>query len=86
VGVSVDSVYSHLGWVNSSKKEGGLGPVQFPLVGDLGATISRKFGFYSGELGHDIRGTAIVNPDGKVMHLSGNHPDVGRKWRRFCGW
>jgi alkyl hydroperoxide reductase subunit AhpC len=74
----VDSVFSHLGWVNADKKEGGLGPVAFPLVGDLGAKIGKKFGFYSCEAGHHFRGTAIIDPDGTVLHLSQNHPDVGR--------
>lgn len=30
------------------------------------------------EAGHDLRGTAIIDPDGIVRHISMNHPDVGR--------
>jgi alkyl hydroperoxide reductase subunit AhpC len=78
LGMSVDSVYSHIGWMNMAKKEGGLGAVSIPLLGDLGGKVSQKFGFYGSEAGHCIRGTAIVNPEGVLMHMSQNEPSVGR--------
>jgi alkyl hydroperoxide reductase subunit AhpC len=46
--------------------------VTFPLIGDLGANISKLYGFYLSSAGHDLRGTAIIEPDGIVQ------PDVGR--------
>jgi alkyl hydroperoxide reductase subunit AhpC len=52
--------------------------VGIPLIGDLGGKVANKFGFYSREAGHALRGTAIIAPDGVVQHLSQNHPDVGR--------
>ncbi|OHT04651.1 Peroxiredoxin-1 [Tritrichomonas foetus] len=78
VGLSVDSVFSHLAWINTPRKEGGLGGIKYPLIGDLGAKISKKYGFYMCEAGHTLRGTAIIDPDGIVRHISMNHPDVGR--------
>src|SRR5262245_49799109 len=35
VGVSVDSVFSHLAWINTPRKQGGLGALGYPLVADL---------------------------------------------------
>ena len=78
IGLSVDSVYSHLAWVETERKEGGIGHLKFPIVGDLGAQIARKYGFYMDEAGYDMRGTVIINPDGVVVHMSMNHPEVGR--------
>ncbi|OHT14484.1 Peroxiredoxin-1 [Tritrichomonas foetus] len=78
IGLSVDSVFSHLAWINTPRKEGGLGGINYPLIGDLGAKISKKYGFYMCEAGHTNRGTAIIDPDGIVRHISMNHPDVGR--------
>jgi peroxiredoxin (alkyl hydroperoxide reductase subunit C) len=78
VGMSTDSVYSHLAWIGTDRKQGGLGSVEIPLIGDLGAKISKLFGFYMCCAGHNLRGTVIIDPDGIVQHLSYNQPDVGR--------
>jgi peroxiredoxin (alkyl hydroperoxide reductase subunit C) len=78
VGLSVDSVYSHLAWIGTDRKQGGLGSITIPLIGDLGAKISKQYGFYMCTTGHDLRGTVIIDPDGIVQHLSYNQPDVGR--------
>ena len=78
VGLSVDSVFSHLAWINTDRKQGGLGPMKYPLIGDLGAKISKEYGWYMCDAGHTLRGTAIIDPDGVIQHLSMNQPDVGR--------
>ena len=78
VGISVDSVFTHLAWMNTPRKEGGLGELQIPLIGDLGGVISKAYGFYMEDAGHDLRGTVIIDPQGIVRHVSMNHPDVGR--------
>ena len=78
VGLSVDSVFSHLAWIGTPRKEGGLGNIKYPLIGDLGAKVSKQFGFYMCDAGHTLRGTAIIDPDGIIRHISMNHPDVGR--------
>ena len=78
LGMSVNSCYSHLAWINTPRIEGGLGYIKYPLIGDLGAKISKKFGFYMEENGHDLRGTVIIDPEGIIRHITMNHPDVGR--------
>jgi len=78
LGMSVDSVFSHLAWVGTERKQGGLGPIKYPLIGDLGGKISKKYGFYMEDTGFALRGTAIIDPDGVVRHIGMNHPDVGR--------
>src|SRR5436305_11751594 len=35
IAVSVDSKFSHLAWVNTQRKQGGLGNIRYPIVADL---------------------------------------------------
>jgi alkyl hydroperoxide reductase subunit AhpC len=44
LGISVDSEFSHLAWINTPRKHGGLGGMHFPLVSDLSKKISKNYG------------------------------------------
>ncbi|MES1908772.1 MAG: hypothetical protein MHM6MM_001646 [Cercozoa sp. M6MM] len=78
LGISVDSVYSHLAWQKTDKSEGGLGGyLNFPLLSDLDRSISESFGALREE-GFTNRTTVIIDPEGVVKHLSTNAPEVGR--------
>lgn len=46
---SVDSVFSHLAWLNTSKSVGGIEGVAYPLISDLGGEIARDYGVLSPE-------------------------------------
>lgn len=35
LGVSIDSQFTHLAWIQTDRKEGGLGDLAYPLVSDL---------------------------------------------------
>ena len=35
LGVSVDSQFSHLAWIQTDRKSGGIGDINYPLVADL---------------------------------------------------
>ena len=35
IGASVDSHFTHLAWIKTPRKEGGLGKMNIPLVSDL---------------------------------------------------
>jgi alkyl hydroperoxide reductase subunit AhpC len=43
LGVSVDSKFTHLAWINTPRKEGGIGKINFPLVSDITKQISRDY-------------------------------------------
>lgn len=73
IGVSTDSSYSHKAWV-----EGSLGKVAFPLIGDTNHAISRLFGVLVEEKGIALRGTFIIDPEGKVVSAVVNDLKVGR--------
>uniref|UniRef100_A0A7S4NU10 thioredoxin-dependent peroxiredoxin n=1 Tax=Paramoeba aestuarina TaxID=180227 RepID=A0A7S4NU10_9EUKA len=80
LGVSVDSVFSHLAWVQTSRKQGGLGDVlSIPLLADVSQNIAKLYGAMSHDnSGHTVRATFLIDPKGVVRHLSFNDPPVGR--------
>lgn len=73
VGVSIDSKYSHLAWIN-----GELGKLRFPLLSDITKNMSRDYGVLLENAGIALRGAFIIDPDGilkwQVVHDLG----VGR--------
>jgi alkyl hydroperoxide reductase subunit AhpC len=76
VGLSTDSVYSHLALISTFRKVGGLGPIDIPLIGDPRAKISKLYGFSLCSAGHDLRVTAIIDPDDIGQHFRRNQTDV----------
>lgn len=76
--VSVDSPYSHLAWVQTERKSGGLGDVAYPLVSDLNKEIARAYHVLDEEAGTALRGLFLIDPDGVVRHSTVNDVAVGR--------
>lgn len=78
LGVSVDSVYSHLAWINTPRKQGGLGNLDIPLLEDVTKSIANAYGVLHMETGHTNRGLFIIDPQGNLRHITMNDPPVGR--------
>ncbi|KAK2151157.1 hypothetical protein LSH36_374g05036 [Paralvinella palmiformis] len=78
VGVSTDSHFSHLAWINTPRKEGGLGGLQYPLLSDFGKTISRDYGVLVEQAGIALRGLFIIDPNGVIRQITINDLPVGR--------
>lgn len=55
VGCSVDSHFTHLAWMHTPRKDGGLGPLSIPLLSDLTHKISKDYGVYLEDAGHALR-------------------------------
>jgi len=72
VGISIDSKYTHLAWINTPRKAGGLGSLSFPLVSDLTKDISRKYGALYQETGHTLRALYVIGPDQRIRHITMN--------------
>jgi peroxiredoxin (alkyl hydroperoxide reductase subunit C) len=77
LGVSVDSHFTHLAWKNTPRKEGGIGPIKYPLVSDLDKSISRSYGVLL-EAGIALRGLFLIDKEGKIRHLLVNDLPLGR--------
>jgi len=55
IAVSVDSPFTHLAWIKTPRKQGGLGPINIPLLSDLNHQISKDYGVFLDDLGHTLR-------------------------------
>ncbi|KAL1925470.1 uncharacterized protein VTP21DRAFT_353 [Calcarisporiella thermophila] len=71
VGISVDNEHSHLAWINTPRKQGGLGKINYPLVSDLTKSISQDYGVLIPESGLALRGLFVIDPKQvvRVMHI-----------------
>ncbi|XP_046383794.1 peroxiredoxin-like [Ischnura elegans] len=78
IGISTDSHFSHLAWLNLARKEGGLGGLEFPLVADFTKSISKAYDVLIESEGLALRGLFIIDPQGVVRQATVNDLPVGR--------
>lgn len=83
--VSVDSEFSHLAWIETDRKSGGLGNIKYPLISDLKKEISTAYNVLDPETGIALRGLFIIDKDGIIQHATINNLAFGRNvdetWR-----
>ena len=77
VGVSIDSQFSHLAWIQMPRAKGGLGELKYPLVSDLTKKISADYGILL-DGGVALRGLFILDKEGIVRHITINDLPLGR--------
>ena len=77
LGVSIDSHFSHLAWRNTPRNEGGIGPIEYPLVADLNKEIARDYDVLLGA-GIALRGLFLIDQKGVVRHQVVNDLPLGR--------
>ncbi|NJN85993.1 MAG: peroxiredoxin [Leptolyngbyaceae cyanobacterium SL_7_1] len=77
LGVSVDSVFSHLAWIQTDRKSGGVGDLNYPLVSDIKKEISSVYTVLTDD-GVALRGLFIIDKDGVVQHATINNLAFGR--------
>jgi peroxiredoxin 3 len=63
IGISTDSHFSHLAWINTPRKEGGLGGLKYPLAADFTKTIAGDYGVLIEKAGIALRGLFIIDPN-----------------------
>jgi alkyl hydroperoxide reductase subunit AhpC len=78
IGVSVDSAFSHLAWINTPRKQGGLGAMKYPLVADLTKKISRDYGVLLEDAGIALRGLFVLDQKGVVHAITIHNLPLGR--------
>merc|ERR1711971_251145 len=78
VACSVDSHFTQLAWTNVPRKEGGLGPLNIPLLADITHKISKDYGVYLEDNGHSLRGLFIIDDKGVLRQITMNDLPVGR--------
>ncbi|KAF7725453.1 thioredoxin peroxidase Tpx1 [Apophysomyces ossiformis] len=78
IAASTDSEFSHLAWVNTERKQGGLGEMKIPLLADKTKKIARDYGVLIEDAGIALRGLFIIDPKGIVRQITINDLPVGR--------
>jgi peroxiredoxin (alkyl hydroperoxide reductase subunit C) len=78
IGVSVDSLQSHVDWRKTPLEKGGIGPIRYPLVSDKDKSIARQYGILH-ETGVALRGLFLIDRDGIVRHSLVNDLPLGRQ-------
>nr|YP_010925800.1 2-Cys peroxiredoxin [Neoporphyra seriata]WKD84032.1 2-Cys peroxiredoxin [Neoporphyra seriata] len=77
LGISVDSEYSHLAWLQTDRESGGLGDLSYPLVSDLKKEISTAYNVLNSD-GVALRGLFIIDPKGIIQYSTINNLEFGR--------
>ncbi|MDO5715492.1 MAG: peroxiredoxin [Tissierellia bacterium] len=85
VGLSIDSIHSHLGWLNSIKGycwEDIENPeVKFPLIADIKMEVAKKYGMLQGESDTSaVRAVFFINPEGIVKTILYYPASLGRNF------
>ncbi|XP_077550217.1 peroxiredoxin 2-like isoform X2 [Haemaphysalis longicornis] len=78
VACSTDSHFSHLAWINTPRKEGGLGSMNIPLLADKDMRISKDYGVLKEDEGIPFRGLFIIDDKGRLRQITMNDLPVGR--------
>lgn len=91
VACSTDTEESHWGWMQMSKKQGGIQGITYPVVADTSKTISDAYGVLNGQYDYDdegrlvatgdmiaYRGLFLIDKDGVVQHQLINNLPLGR--------
>ena len=82
LGASIDSVHVHRKYTQTERKDGGLGPMQIPLLSDVNKELATAYGCLiqddSGERGAAFRATYIIDKEGVLRQYSLNDLPIGR--------
>jgi len=77
IGASVDSVFSHIAWIQELEQSTGV-KINFPILADTNKELAKKYEVYDEESGLTIRGVFIIDPEGKVQYALYHPMNMGR--------
>ena len=78
IGLSVDSTFSHIKWIEWIKEKLGV-EVPFPIIADPGGEVSKKLGLLHAQSAiHTVRGVFIVDPNGVIRAVLYYPQELGR--------
>lgn len=79
ISVSVDSVFVHKMWNDKELSKMVEGDIPFHMASDAAGRVGRIYGIYDEDLGVELRGRFIIDPDGVIQGMEVLTPPVGRK-------
>lgn len=79
VGLSIDSIHSHVAWVNNVKEKTGIF-MRFPIIADIDMKVSKLYGMLQpGESETAaVRAVFFIDPNGKIRLIMYYPLNVGR--------
>jgi peroxiredoxin (alkyl hydroperoxide reductase subunit C) len=98
IGASCDTAEVHFAWLSTSKDDGGIEGVTYPIVADSNRNLSSRLNIlditnerYDDETGDvtvdgdnvTYRATYLIDEEGTVFHEGVNHMPLGRKVSEF---
>jgi len=78
IAASCDSTYCHFAWTSTSRKAGGLGKMNIPLLADTNHRLSKDYGVLIEDFGCSLRGLFIIDGQGVLRQSTINDLPVGR--------
>ena len=76
--ISCGSQYSHAEWIKTPSEEGGLGPINFPLVSDPTHHNAMAYGVFKMDESMAFRATFLIDPRKIVRYISCQELPQGR--------
>ncbi|MFM1808247.1 MAG: hypothetical protein RLZZ242_972 [Bacteroidota bacterium] len=79
VGLSIDSIHSHLAWVNNVREKTGV-YFQFPIIADLDMKVSKLYGMLQPNESETaaVRAVFFIDPEHKIRLIMYYPLNVGR--------
>lgn len=79
IGLSIDSIHSHLAWVNNVKERTGV-YMDFPIIADLDMKVAKKYGMLHGNESSTaaVRAVFFIDPEGIIRLIMYYPLNVGR--------
>ncbi|MGF1533832.1 MAG: peroxiredoxin [Bernardetiaceae bacterium] len=79
IGLSIDSIHSHLAWVNNVKENTGV-YMDFPIIADLDMSVAKKYGMlHPGESSTAaVRAVFFMDPEGLIRLIMYYPLNIGR--------
>ena len=78
MGISIDSVYSHLSWLATPKNKGGIAGVSYTLISDITKNIAREYGVLNEDAGVALRGVFLIDKNNVIQYASIHNLSLGR--------
>lgn len=78
IGVSTDTILTHLAWINTERSDNGLEQLSFPLATDRNHVVSSQYGVLLEEEGVTLHGLFIIDPNGILQYQAVYRYHIGR--------
>jgi NADH-dependent peroxiredoxin subunit C len=75
ISMSTDTVFVHKAWHDDSES---IKTIQFPMGADPSGVVCKAFGTYIEQDGLSLRGSFIIDPDGKLKVFEMHDNSIGR--------